>query len=108
VRGLLDEIAKPELLKSTAETGLFLESEMQRLSARRGARPWRAAGTRPDLPTGAAIVAQAFELGGASELAAARHAALHAGPHRRARRSQTDDQAPGAILIKAGVTRLVA
>ncbi|MGY3615306.1 acetylornithine transaminase [Bradyrhizobium sp. USDA 10063] len=61
---VLEQVGKPEFLKSVADTGLFLESELQRLSARHGLGDIRGRGLLLaldlKLPIGAAIVAQAF------------------------------------------------
>jgi acetylornithine/N-succinyldiaminopimelate aminotransferase len=64
---VLEEVGRPEFLKSVADTGLFLESELQRLSARHGLGEVRGRGLLLaldlKLPIGAALVAQAFEAG---------------------------------------------
>ncbi|MBO4224825.1 acetylornithine transaminase [Bradyrhizobium neotropicale] len=64
---VLEQVGKPEFLKSVADTGLFLESELQRLSARHGLGEVRGRGLLLaldlKLPIGAAIVAQAFSKG---------------------------------------------
>src|SRR5215471_11814854 len=64
---VLEEISKPTFLKSATETGLHLESELQKLSARHGLGEVRGRGLLLaldlKLPMGAAIVAQAFEAG---------------------------------------------
>ena len=64
---VLQQVAAPEFLKSTAEAGLFLESELQRLSTRHGLGEVRGRGLLLALdlkrPIGASIVAQAFEHG---------------------------------------------
>ena len=64
---VLDEIGKPAFLKSVADTGLFLESELQKLSARHGLGEVRGRGLLLaldlKLPMGPALVAQAFEAG---------------------------------------------
>jgi acetylornithine/N-succinyldiaminopimelate aminotransferase len=61
---VLDVVAKPSFLKSVVESGLFLESELQKLSARHGLGEVRGRGLLQaldlKLPMGAAIVAQAF------------------------------------------------
>src|SRR5262249_40123466 len=58
---VLSEVGKPAFLKSVIETGLFLESELQRLSARHGLGNVRGRGLLLaldlKLPIGAAIVA---------------------------------------------------
>jgi acetylornithine/N-succinyldiaminopimelate aminotransferase len=64
---VLEQVGKPEFLKSVADAGLFLESELQRLSARHGLGDIRGRGLLLaldlKLPIGAAIVAQAFSKG---------------------------------------------
>ena len=64
---VLEHVATPEFLKSTIEAGLFLESELQKLSARHGLGEVRGRGLLLaldlKLPIGASIVAQAFEDG---------------------------------------------
>jgi acetylornithine/N-succinyldiaminopimelate aminotransferase len=64
---VLEQVASPAFLKSTVEAGLFLESELQRLSARHGLGQVRGRGLLLALdlkrPIGASIVAQAFEAG---------------------------------------------
>ncbi|CAL77557.1 succinylornithine transaminase, also has acetylornitine transaminase activity, PLP-dependent [Bradyrhizobium sp. ORS 278] len=64
---ILDIVAKPEFLKAVTDNGLYLESELQRLSARHGLGQVRGHGlllaldvVRPIAPS---IVAHAFELG---------------------------------------------
>jgi acetylornithine/N-succinyldiaminopimelate aminotransferase len=64
---VLEEISKPAFLKSVTDAGLFLESELQKLSARHGLGEVRGRGLLLaldlKLPIGPAIVAQAFESG---------------------------------------------
>jgi acetylornithine/N-succinyldiaminopimelate aminotransferase len=64
---VLEEISKPQFLKSIADAGLLLESELQKLSARHGLGEVRGRGLLLaldlKLPIGPAIVAQAFEAG---------------------------------------------
>jgi acetylornithine/N-succinyldiaminopimelate aminotransferase len=64
---VLEQVASPAFLKSAVEAGLFLESELQRLSARHGLGEVRGRGLLLALdlkrPIGASIVAQAFEAG---------------------------------------------
>ncbi|MDP3694240.1 acetylornithine transaminase [Bradyrhizobium sp.] len=61
---VLTEVSKPALLKSAVDAGLFLESELQRLSARHGLGEVRGRGLLLALdlkhPIGASIVAQAL------------------------------------------------
>jgi acetylornithine/N-succinyldiaminopimelate aminotransferase len=64
---VLDRVAAPDFLKSVVDNGLFLESELQRLSARHGLGEVRGRGLLLALdvkhPIGASIVAQAREDG---------------------------------------------
>jgi acetylornithine/N-succinyldiaminopimelate aminotransferase len=64
---VLEQIGKPEFLKSVADAGLLLESELQKLSARHGLGEVRGRGLLLaldlKLPIAQAIVAQAFETG---------------------------------------------
>jgi acetylornithine/N-succinyldiaminopimelate aminotransferase len=64
---VLERVAAPDFLKSTVDAGLFLASELQRLSARHGLGEVRGRGLLLALdlkhPIGVSIVAQAFENG---------------------------------------------
>jgi acetylornithine/N-succinyldiaminopimelate aminotransferase len=64
---VLQEVGAPEFLKSVVDTGLFLESELQRISARHGLGEVRGRGLLLALdlkhPIGASIVAQALQDG---------------------------------------------
>jgi acetylornithine/N-succinyldiaminopimelate aminotransferase len=64
---VLDRVADPDFLKTTTETGLYLESELQRISARHGLGEVRGRGLLLALdlkhPIGGSIVAQAFDDG---------------------------------------------
>jgi acetylornithine/N-succinyldiaminopimelate aminotransferase len=64
---VLAEVGRPEFLKSAVDAGLFLESELQRISARHGLGEVRGRGLLLALdlkhPIGASIVAQALALG---------------------------------------------
>jgi acetylornithine/N-succinyldiaminopimelate aminotransferase len=64
---VLREVGAPDFLKAVVETGLYLESELQRMSARHGLGEVRGRGLLLALdlkhPIGASIVAQAFEDG---------------------------------------------
>jgi acetylornithine/N-succinyldiaminopimelate aminotransferase len=64
---VLQHVAEPHFLKSVVDTGLYLESELQRMSARHGLGEIRGKGLLLALdlriPVAAAIVAQAFEDG---------------------------------------------
>ena len=61
---VLAEVSKPDFLKSAADAGLFLESELQRISARHGLGEVRGRGLLLALdlkhPIGASIVAEAL------------------------------------------------
>ena len=61
---VLEQVSRPEFLKSATDTGLFLEAELQKLSARHGLGEVRGRGLLLaldlKLPIGASIVAQAF------------------------------------------------
>jgi len=109
---VLDQVAKPDFLKAAAETGLFLESELQRLSARHGLGEVRGRGLLLaldlKLPVGPAIVAQAFEQG--LLLNSPRPDTLRFMPALNVTRDEISQmiEALDAILIKAGAARLVA
>jgi acetylornithine/N-succinyldiaminopimelate aminotransferase len=64
---VLQQISDPNFLKSVADTGLYLESELQRISARHGLGEVRGRGLLLALdlkhPIAASIVAQAFDDG---------------------------------------------
>jgi len=64
---VLQHVAEPDFLKSVVDTGLYLESELQRISARHGLGDIRGKGLLVALdlriPIAASIVAQAFEAG---------------------------------------------
>src|SRR6195256_6548601 len=64
---VLQQVARPDFLKSVVDSGLFLESELQRLSARHGLGEVRGRGLLLALdlkhPIAASIVAEAFEDG---------------------------------------------
>ncbi|WP_316185051.1 MULTISPECIES: acetylornithine transaminase [unclassified Bradyrhizobium] len=64
---VLDVIEKPEFLKAVTDNGIYLESELQRISARHGLGEVRGRGLLLALdvirPIAPAIVAHAFELG---------------------------------------------
>jgi acetylornithine/N-succinyldiaminopimelate aminotransferase len=109
---VLNEVGKPEFLKSAAETGLFLESELQKLSARYGLGEVRGRGLLLaldlKLPIGAAIVAQAFEAG--LLLNSPQVDALRFMPALNVTREEIAEMIDGldAILTKAGAARRVA
>src|SRR5712675_2167287 len=64
---VLEQVSRPEFLKSAADAGLFLEAELQKLSARHGLGEVRGRGLLLaldlKLPIGSSIVAQAFSDG---------------------------------------------
>jgi acetylornithine/N-succinyldiaminopimelate aminotransferase len=64
---VLEQVSQGEFLKSAVDAGLFLESELQKLSARHGLGDVRGRGLLLaldlKLPIGGSIVAQAFEAG---------------------------------------------
>jgi acetylornithine/N-succinyldiaminopimelate aminotransferase len=64
---VLQQVSDPDFLKSVIDTGLYLESELQRMSARHGLGEVRGRGLLVVLdlrhPIAASIVAQAFEDG---------------------------------------------
>ena len=64
---VLEQVAAPSFLKAVAESGLYLESELQRLSARHGLGEVRGRGLLLALdlrvPTAASIVAAALDDG---------------------------------------------
>ncbi|HEY7845347.1 MAG TPA: acetylornithine transaminase [Bradyrhizobium sp.] len=64
---VLEEVSQPSFLKSASEAGLYLESELQKLSTRHGLGDVRGRGLLLaldlKLPIGASIVTQAFEAG---------------------------------------------
>jgi acetylornithine/N-succinyldiaminopimelate aminotransferase len=109
---VLDEIGKPAFLKSVADTGLFLESELQKLSARHGLGEVRGRGLLLaldlKLPMGPALVAQAFEAG--LLLNSPQTDALRFMPALNVTREEISLMIDGldAILTKAGAARRVA
>jgi len=109
---VLAEVAKPDFLKAAAEAGLFLESELQKLSARHGLGEVRGRGLLLaldlKLPIGASIVAQAFQAG--LLLNSPQPDALRFMPALNVTRAEISDMIEGldAILTEAGVARQVA
>src|SRR6202795_726793 len=109
---VLQEIAEPCFLKSVADTGLYLETELQRISARHGLGEVRGRGLLLALdlkiPVAASVVAQAFEDG--VLLNAPRPDALRFMPALNVTRAEialvTD--CLDAILARIGAARLVA
>jgi len=109
---VLDEVSKPEFLKSAVEVGLFLESELQRLSARHGLGEVRGRGLLLaldlKLPVGAAIAAQALQDG--LLLNSPQPDALRFMPALNVTRGEISEMIDGldAILTKTGAARRVA
>jgi acetylornithine/N-succinyldiaminopimelate aminotransferase len=109
---VLDQIATPEFLKAVNDSGLFLESELQRLSARHGLGEVRGYGLLLALdlrlPIGPSIVAQAFEAG--VLLNSPQPDALRFMPALNVAREEIAEMVEclDAILTKAGVARRVA
>jgi acetylornithine/N-succinyldiaminopimelate aminotransferase len=109
---VLEQVAAPAFLKSAADTGLFLESELQRLSARHGLGEVRGRGLLLaldlKLAIGASIVAQAFEAG--MLLNSPQPDALRFMPALNVTRDEISEMIDGldAIFTNVGVARRVA
>ncbi|RZN19459.1 acetylornithine transaminase [Bradyrhizobium sp. Leo121] len=109
---VLEQVGKPEFLKSAADAGLFLDSELQRLSARHGLGEVRGRGLLLaldlKLPIGAAIVAQAFSKG--LLINAPQPDALRFMPALNVSRTEIAEMIEGldAILTQVGAARRVA
>jgi acetylornithine/N-succinyldiaminopimelate aminotransferase len=109
---VLEEIGKPEFLKSVTDTGLLLESELQKVSARHGLGEVRGRGLLLaldlKLPIAGAIVAQAFEEG--VLLNAPQVDALRFMPALNVTRQEIGEMIDclDAILTRAGAARRVA
>jgi len=109
---VLEEIGKPHVLKSIADAGLLLESELQKLSARHGLGEVRGRGLLLaldlKLPIGPAIVAQAFEAG--LLLNSPQVDALRFMPALNVSREEISlmIESLDAILVKTGAARQVA
>jgi acetylornithine/N-succinyldiaminopimelate aminotransferase len=109
---VLEQVATPAFLQATVETGLYLEGELQRLSARHGLGEVRGRGLLLaldlKLPIGASIVAQAFEQG--LLLNSPQPDALRFMPALNVSRDEIGAMIDGldGILTKAGAARLVA
>jgi acetylornithine/N-succinyldiaminopimelate aminotransferase len=109
---VLQQVGRPEFLKSVVDTGLFLASELQRLSARHGLGEVRGQGLLLALdlkrPIAASIVAQAFE--GGVLLNAPQPDALRFMPALNVTRAEIAEMVDGldAILMKTGAARCVA
>jgi len=109
---VLEEIGKPAFLKSATETGLYLESQLQKLSARHGLGEVRGRGLLLaldlKLPMGAASVAQALESG--LLLNSPQPDALRFMPALNVTREEIAEMIEGldVILTKVGAARRVA
>ena len=109
---VLEQVATPNFLKAAAKTGLYLESELQRLSARHGLGEVRGRGLLLALdlqvPIAASIVAAALDDG--VLLNAPRPDALRFMPALNVTRQEIDLMIDclDALLIKMGAARRVA
>jgi len=109
---VLAEVSKPAFLKSAVDAGLFLESELQRISARHGLGEVRGRGLLLALdlkhPIGAAIVAQALAEG--LLLNSPQPDALRFMPALNVSRDEIAEMIDGldAILTRMGAARRVA
>jgi len=109
---VLDRVAAPDFLKSAVDSGLFLESELQRLSARHGLGEVRGRGLLLALdlkhPIGASIVAQALADG--VLLNSPQPDALRFMPALNVTREEITEMVESldAILTKMGAARRVA
>ena len=109
---VLAEVSKPEFLKSAVDAGLFLESELQRISARHGLGEVRGRGLLLALdlkhPIGASIVAQALADG--LLLNSPQPDALRFMPALNVTREEISEMIDGldAILTRMGAARRVA
>jgi acetylornithine/N-succinyldiaminopimelate aminotransferase len=108
---ILDQVGRPEFLKTVTETGLFLEGELQRVSARHGLGAIRGRGLLLALdlkrPIAPAIVATALE--GGLLLNAPRPDALRFMPALNVGREEISEMIAmlDAILGKIGAARCV-
>jgi len=109
---VLEQVSQPEFLKSVADAGLFLEAELQKLSARHGLGEVRGRGLLLaldlKLPIGASIVAQAFAAG--VLINSPQPDALRFMPALNVTREEISLMIDclDAILVKAGAARRVA
>ncbi|OKO75426.1 acetylornithine aminotransferase [Bradyrhizobium sp. NAS80.1] len=109
---VLDEVGKPDFLKAVTETGLLLESELQKVSVRHGLGGVRGRGLLLaldlKLPIAPGIVAQAFEAG--VLLNAPQLDTLRFMPALNVTRAEIAEMIDclDAILTKAGAARRVA
>jgi len=109
---VLEQVSQPDFLKSAADAGLFLEAELQKLSARHGLGEVRGRGLLLaldlKLPIGASIVAQAFADG--ALINSPQPDALRFMPALNVTREEISQMIGclDAILTKAGAARQVA
>jgi len=109
---VLEVVGEQAFLKSVTDTGLFLEGELQKLSARHGLGEVRGRGLLLaldlKLPIGASIIAQAFEAG--MLLNSPQPNALRFMPALNVTREEIAELIDGldAILTKVGAARRVA
>jgi acetylornithine/N-succinyldiaminopimelate aminotransferase len=109
---VLEHVSQPEFLKSAVDAGLFLESELQKLSARHGLGEVRGRGLLlaldVKLPIGASIIAQAFAAG--VLINSPQPDALRFMPALNVTREEISEmiECLDAILTKAGAARRVA
>ena len=109
---VLEHVSAPEFLKAAIDAGLFLESELQKLSARHGLGEVRGRGLLLaldlKLPIGASIVAKAFAAG--VLINSPQPDALRFMPALNVSREEIAEMIGclDAILIKAGAARQVA
>jgi acetylornithine/N-succinyldiaminopimelate aminotransferase len=109
---VLHEVSAPAFLKSVADTGLYLASELQRISARHGLGEVRGRGLLLALdlkrPVATSIVMQAFEAG--TLLNAPQPDTLRFMPALNVTRAEIAEMIDSldAILMKTGAARCVA
>jgi acetylornithine/N-succinyldiaminopimelate aminotransferase len=109
---VLEQVSAPSFLKATTEAGLYLESELQKLSARHGLGEVRGRGLLLaldlKLPIGGSIVAQALEAG--LLLNSPQPDALRFMPALNVTREEIAEMIEGldAVLTKTGAARRVA
>jgi acetylornithine/N-succinyldiaminopimelate aminotransferase len=109
---VLEQVSKPAFLKSVVANGLFLESELQRLSVRHGLGEVRGRGLLLALdlrlPIGGALVAQAFSAG--LLINSPQPDTLRFMPALNVTREEIAEMTESldAILTKAGAARCVA
>jgi acetylornithine/N-succinyldiaminopimelate aminotransferase len=109
---VLREVGQADFLKAVTENGLYLEGELQRISARHGLGEVRGRGLLVALdlkhPIAGSVVAQAFEDG--VLLNAPRPDTLRFMPALNVTKSEIDAMVDGldAILTKMGAARRVA